>query len=412
MNITNHEYEKVEQADDDTDDTPDTPASPPQNNPRVPADPAALSPFQTKIDAPACAPVSPSSVAVTLVTIASEDRFWTLNHFCSVWEGSLVVAVFSKNTDISLNLAATSPACSAKIDKGTFIIHVHKPTPDEESNPSLFPINHMRNDAISLVTTSHYFYIDVDFWPSLGAYEILHRPSVKEALAADPKFALVVPAFERIPVECDPNNANLRKEGACDDFYSRSMPTMRSDLDKLIKKKKVHVFERFVRHAHGSTNSNAWMGQRDGQMRDINCVESNRYEPYFVVMKCSDLPPFQEQFTGYGKNKIQHFIHLRHLHYKFAVLGGAFITHFPHAASDARQKWNEFSKEDKARLKRDKRKGKELKEEVSDFHRVQMDTLYDEFKKWVRTEVDHKDVEGEQYTHLCKGATDDDAIIV
>ncbi len=55
---------------------------------------------------------------------------------------------------------------------------------------------------------------------------------------------------------------------------------------------------------HGSTMYELWMAQRAGTVAPIQCLRSERYEPYLVVQHCKELPPCQEHFTGYGKNKI------------------------------------------------------------------------------------------------------------
>lgn len=66
-----------------------------------------------------------------------------------------------------------------------------------------------------------------------------------------------------------------------------------------------------------------------------------------MVLKRSDsLPLYDERFTGYGKNKIQFIVHLRYAGWSFSVLGGAFITHFPHAKSSSRMDWEYGSHRD------------------------------------------------------------------
>ena len=46
----------------------------------------------------------------------------------------------------------------------------------------------------------------------------------------------------------------------------------------------------------------------------------SRYEPYLVVRAGPPTPLYDERFTGYGKNKIEHVTHLRWAGWRFAVL--------------------------------------------------------------------------------------------
>ena len=48
---------------------------------------------------------------------------------------------------------------------------------------------------------------------------------------------------------------------------------------------------------------------------------------------------FDDRFNGYGKNKVQHLVHLRRAGFAFEVLGGGFLIHFPHAKSASKEKW-------------------------------------------------------------------------
>jgi len=69
-------------------------------------------------------------------------------------------------------------------------------------------------------------------------------------------------------------------------------------------------------------------------------VIARRYEPYLVVAHGGLTPPYDERFTGYGKNKIQHVTHLRWAGWRFAVAPrGCFLTHFPHPISSAKKAW-------------------------------------------------------------------------
>jgi hypothetical protein len=130
-----------------------------------------------------------------------------------------------------------------------------------------------------------------------------------------------------------------------------------------------------------------------------------------VLRKCADLPPYQEQFTGYGKNKIQHIVHLRHLLYRFSVGGGMFITHFPHKNSDARSEWDRFDKKKRDKLKEAKMSGGDIDiAAVQDYHRLKMDTLFGEFKRWVKEAIGDVYQKDMRYTPLCQGMNDDEQL--
>jgi hypothetical protein len=143
--------------------------------------------------------------------------------------------------------------------------------------PELFPINELRNIAIAEVETTHYVFTDIDFWPSENMHSILHRSEFREPLAVDWRQAIVVPAFERIGVECNPSRWN---KDDCGSFYhsllfKSAMPRNQKDLVKLIRDRKADVFDRNFEAAHGSTDSEAWLEQGDS-LREMQCIQSNR----------------------------------------------------------------------------------------------------------------------------------------
>ena len=92
---------------------------------------------------------------------------------------------------------------------------------------------------------------------------------------------------------------------------------------------------------HGTTDYRAWLtGYANGKsFASVDCFRSNRYEPYVVLRKTPWTPRYEERFTGYGKNKIQHLVHLRYAGWRFSVIGRSFLTHFPHHKSAARVEW-------------------------------------------------------------------------
>ena len=156
-----------------------------------------------------------------------------------------------------------------------------------------------------------------------------------------------------------------------------------------------------------------WLLQEDGSLLEIPCLKSNRYEPFVVVRYCRDLPPFQEAFSGYGKNKMSRMMHLVRSGYTFSQLGVAFLVHYPHLDSQSRQHWNEapdqlkvYGVNDKEHLSPLIRKpnatdsGLELKK----FKRGQIDEIFVRFRKWLE-----KNVPDNSKVKLCEDHQDDDS---
>lgn len=267
-----------------------------------------------------------------------------------------------------------------------------------------------RNLAIENVKTSHYLYLDIDFWPSTTLYEHVHSKDSLMTLSTNPKTALVVPAFSRLDHDCKIKGtrisstpqipSNAAQINKCIEYYKKDMPTDKKSLENFIREEKAHTFDHWTVGAHGTTNANAWLKQRKGTLRDVKCIKATRYEPYLVLRRCSDLPPFQNTFTGYGKNKIQHILHLTRLGYKLSVLGGGFIIHFPHPASAAKVEWDAFV--DDGHHENDRKKQQKLLKKmglgVDDYHRLAMDNLLIQFVEWL------EDVDGgEGGTDYCPG---------
>lgn len=82
-------------------------------------------------------------------------------------------------------------------------------------------------------------------------------------------------------------------------------------------------------------------------------------------------PYFDERFTGYGNNKIQHVSHLRVSGYKFSVLPEGFIVHNPHVNSEAREQYK-------------------FKSSIGLNFRYTMDMLYKTFYEAIAKKYQHK----------------------
>jgi hypothetical protein len=276
-----------------------------------------------------------------------------------------------------------------------------------------YPVNTLRNLALSQVDTSYIIYIDVDFWPSEDLYEtVVESPDVQDALLDDPKRALVIPAFSLL------RQCVEWKE--CPDENIPNMPRSLVDLVHGIKKRRVTVFDPTNKGGHGSTDYKGWFKQEIGSLQDIPCLQSHRYEPFLMIRYCRELPPFQEAFSGYGKNKVSWMEHVVASGYVFSQVGGAYLVHYPHLDSQSRQHWNEAPKELKVpmeaedsqnpvkgrpaffNLRRPEKTDRNL--HLAEYKRGQVDRLYVEFRKWLLQSIPSQ----QRRLQLCEDHQNDD----
>ncbi len=349
-------------------------------------------------NAPSCSkPLDAQSVSYTLVSQLSDDRLWMVQYHCARWgQNPMSIIVFTDRsaTDVKNQLVSkefSNGRCSEENLTVQTVSKKYDPTGKE------YPVNLLRNMAFSAVKTSHIVYADVDFWPASDLYTILSDMSIKERLASDSKLATVLPVFQM--------NRRCHEYKDCRGENIPSMPKDKAGLIRLIKKKQASTFDPTNVGGHGSTKYITWRDQETGTFVDLPCIKSNRYEPYLAFRYCSDLPPFQEGFTGYGKNKMTWVMQLRRSGYLFSQLGGAFLVHYPHLDSKSRLEWN---KKPKAMEKYHKSASELLEKEDGDidwgsFKRARVDALFLDFKEWLDGTV-----EDESRVPMCDDALNDD----
>jgi hypothetical protein len=347
--------------------------------------------------APECTPMTAEDVSFTLVTQVSLDRLWMMQYHCERWSydytSPISVAVLTNQTTLQTRDALVSLGCHT--DQLT--VQTMEINDDLEAD---YPVNQLRRMALSAVGTSHVMYVDIDFWESVDLHDILHQSSVREALAKDPKHALVVPAFQL--------NRQCQEYRDCRDDNIPKMPRTWQQMIDALMERRGFPFDPTNRGGHGSTLYQQWIRQESGDLLDIPCIQSNRYEPYMAFRYCRDLPPFQTQFSGYGKNKMTWMMQLRREGYNFSQLGGAFVVHYPHLDSVSRMEWNLGPQEIQPFRGDD---GKMYKNRPADvkiadwttYKRGRVDAVFVAFRKWLETEI-----EDQSRVQMCEDKEDDD----
>ena len=250
-----------------------------------------------------------------------------------------------------------------------------------------YPVNVLRNVALRAVQTSHVVYVDIDFWEAtdLQALLQLHREFL---MSSSPKTALLMPAFQ-VFRQCD-------EWRDCRDDNIPLMANTREDLIHLLMQGLADPFDPTNPGGHGSTRYRDWLTQTSDTLLPLECALSNRFEPYLVVRYCADLPPFQEVFSGYGKNKMTWIMQLRRMGYTFWQLN-TFLLHYPHLDSMARMHWN--GGEDGEQL----RKPSDPDFDWLSTKRGRVDQTFVEFRKWL-----HRTIPDQTQIPLCANALNDD----
>lgn len=266
----------------------------------------AASSFQRTSDqAPMCNAIDANDINYTLVTQLSEDRLWMVSQHCSRWSGPISIAIFTdKSVDEIHKVIDEESAINGGIacSKGQVTTNT---IPKQGKDEDEYPVNQLRNLALDAVKTSHVMYVDIDFWGSSNLYDTLQTHEVCEKFANNHKQAVVIPSFMMNPRFDTYDTVEGRTE------KTNRMPTGFFELKKAYSSFEVSIFGSI--RAQSSTDYNRWFDQEAGTVVEIPRFKSARYEPYMAFRYCKDLPPFQEVFTGYGKNKITVSLYTKYL---------------------------------------------------------------------------------------------------
>ena len=299
---------------------------------------------------------SRTTLGATLVSQCSVNHLHHIAHLSKRWPGPVAVAVFvsepelERRVGVAIELLLWLHQCVPSMRKN---ITIHLVTPFSSSPLRLpeqlqvqdaatcsnvaervhqelsaghnyaigdgsvrYPGNLLRNVAMSTVSTSHVFVLDIDMLPNADLYEgfmaFLQQPEPPPDLTdPDSKCVYVIPAFEIQP--------NL------------ALPQDKSQLLSLWEQNKVRPFYADIcEKCQRPTDYNRWRGlQGSTEVKDGSSKVKVAYtlewkdpwEPFFIAPR--SVPLYDERFKQYGFNRISQ---VRRVLYLFNVGFNGFVT--------------------------------------------------------------------------------------
>ncbi|EGI59897.1 Glycosyltransferase-like protein LARGE1 [Acromyrmex echinatior] len=243
-----------------------------------------------------------SPMDVALVTQCSIERIPLLEALSKHWPGTISVALYLTDAEVQNFLNFVRGSLDLRTRRNIAYHVVYK-------DGDLYPINYLRNTAISYVPTPFVFQLDVDFLPQFGLYENIMNYINRLNINESDKVALIVPAFET-------------------ERYRFTFPANKDELLKFLKRGILYTFRYHVwTQGHAATNYSFWRNSTD----PYQVSWEPDFEPYIIVSKSA--PRYDTRFIGFGWNKVSYVTHLTALDYKYIVLPDTFIIHRPHAPS-------------------------------------------------------------------------------
>ncbi|KAJ3199663.1 hypothetical protein HDU67_002646 [Dinochytrium kinnereticum] len=214
----------------------------------------------------------------------------------------------------------------------------------------LFPINSLRNLALSQSITDHVLSLDVDFITSFRAHSILTSPHHLNLLLNN--TVIVLPAFEfsedsfqtrkPLPILTMDHLRSACLTSTIVPFHAKSTARTRGGEKGFCEglEPPTHLT---VTPNQAATNYVEFMKPNHAQaypaLLPVNkghrAPLDRKFEPY-VLARRSVLPEFDETFRGYGFNKRQQSIMLQAMGVRFFVARNVFVVHRPHEASKGR----------------------------------------------------------------------------
>lgn len=184
------------------------------------------------------------------------------------------------------------------------------------SNHLAYPINHLRNIAITQSVSDYIFVMDADFVPSINLYKIISSNLIPFVMYQNGKIAptaWVVPCF------------------AIKESHSElPLPNDFNELRKLVGKDIAYITDPGA--GHGPTLAIEIAMVRPLLMGNPLAYEvcyESQWEPYYVIHRSA--PLYDARFRNQGGDKQSHALQLNAEKYRFMVLRETFMIHKDHS---------------------------------------------------------------------------------
>ncbi|GAM29082.1 hypothetical protein SAMD00019534_122580 [Acytostelium subglobosum LB1] len=242
---------------------------------------------------------------VTIVTQSSVDRLDRIALMADRWRAPISVALFIR--DVNDDLPKLDKILSSNILLREFAdIHLL------HANKTRYPVNNLRNLAITNSRTDFVLLMDADFIITAGTHDYM-LPYIKKVQETGEKVAFVFPSFSS-------------------SYQPNLLPDDKASLLELINKDLVSPSNmRYCPRCHSPTNYNRWYKESEAYELEYKWI----YEPYLMFNR-SQSELFDERFKGYGFDKNSQVFTMAVMGFKFKVQPASYIIHINHEQS----KWD------------------------------------------------------------------------
>ncbi|GAA5898313.1 hypothetical protein JCM5296_001339 [Sporobolomyces johnsonii] len=273
-----------------------------------------------------------SSDSVTLVTQFTLSRISRFERMLHAWDGPLSAAIYlTEAADITqLEEYLSSPDRSARWDQVALTIVKPDYSISEEALLARlrYPINRLRNLALSLTPTPYVLVVDVDFVPSPNMHfllssrgvPLLNCPSSRNSLSPTlHRTAVVIPTFALVP------------------SFNGSFPSTPAELASLVTSTPPLATLTDPNAGHGPTLPSllfpppsplSSLSPSPDPSHSYEICYEPQWEPYYLVARSSH-PLYDDRFTDQGGDKQAHALVLNALGFSFHVLRDVWVVHPP-----------------------------------------------------------------------------------